>query len=95
MIRRSSRDGSVLDRALAAARRNPVAAVLTAAGAGWLIHRMSRGRARAYSAHRIESAAEDIPILNTGHARIYDPDASPRHPMQDSLESRREMSACV
>ncbi len=91
MIRRS---GSVLDYALATLRRNPVAAILTAAGAGWLIHRISRERAR-YSARRIRGAAEDIPVLNTGQARIYDPDASPRHPTQDLLESRREMSARV
>jgi hypothetical protein len=39
--------------------------------------------------------AEDIPVLNTGQTRIYDPDASPLHPTQDLLESRREMSARV
>ena len=41
------------------------------------------------------NAGSDIPVLNTGHARIYDPDASPLHPTQDSLESRREMSARI
>jgi hypothetical protein len=39
--------------------------------------------------------AEAIPVLNTGQARVYDPDASPRHPMLDTLDSRREMSARV
>jgi hypothetical protein len=46
-------------------------------------------------ADRRRSPAEDIPVLNTGQARIYDPDVSPRHPVYDTLESRREISARI
>ena len=77
---------SVLARALDMARRNPIPVLLIAAGTGWLMHSMTRSRAE-------EHPAEDIPVLNTGHSRLYDPDVSPRHPMHDTLESRREMSA--
>lgn len=86
--------GSVVDGALNFVRRNPVPSIAIAAGAGWLIYSM-RGRARSSAWHRRMDEAEDIPVLNTGHARIYDPDASPQHPMQHSLESRRQMSARV
>jgi hypothetical protein len=77
------------------ARRNPLAALLIAAGAGWLLARSLGKRTRDAAWHRRMDEAEDIPVLNTGQARIYDPDASPLHPTQDLLESRREMSARV
>ena len=77
------------------AKRNPIPVMAIAAGAGWLLYSMGRERARGYVRHRRMDEAEEIPILNTGHARIYDPDASPLHPTQDSLESRRETSARV
>ena len=86
--------GSVLDTAAAVVKRNPVPVILVAAGVGWLIHRISKDHAPTYTSYRrIEGEAAQIPVLNTGNARIYDPDISPRHPTQDSLESRREMSA--
>jgi Protein of unknown function (DUF3618) len=86
--------GSVLDTAAAVVKRNPVPVIMVAAGVGWLIHRMSKKNARTYTSYRrIEGEAAEIPVLNTGNARIYDPDISPRHPTQDSLESRREMNA--
>ena len=81
------------DRALDLLRRNPVLALAAGAGVGWLLYRTSRnGR------HDVERRAqmleeESIPILNTGQARIYDPDASPRHPTHDRVETRREISA--
>ena len=87
--------GAVIENALGAAKRNPLAAMAVAAGAGWLIHAMSRKGTRNSSWRRRMEEARGIPVLNTGHARIYDPDASPQHPTQDSLESRREMSARV
>lgn len=93
---RTSRLAGVLERAVEVVRRNPIPVMLMAAGAGWLAYRMGRrARAREQSWHERMDRAERIPVLNTGHARIYDPDASPRHPTQDSLESRREMSARV
>lgn len=75
------------------AKRNPLPVMALAAGAGWLIYALRRERARGNLRQRRVGGAEDIPILNTGNARIYDPDASPLHPTQDSLESRREMNA--
>jgi hypothetical protein len=88
--------GTVIDSALGVVKRNPIPVMLVAAGVGWLIHRMSRDGARSYSsANRLGDGADDIPVLNTGNARIYDPDTSPLHPTQDSLESRRDMSARV
>lgn len=82
---------SILDQALAIARRNPIGVMLAIAGAGWLIHRGRASRRAAARAALLEE--ESVPILNIGHARIYDPDTSPRYPTHDQLESRREMSA--
>ena len=76
---------SFLEQGFELARRNPVPVVLLAAGAGWLLHALSR--------RGTEASVDDIPVLNTGQARVYDPDQSPRHPTHDTLESRREMSA--
>ena len=90
---RQGQFGSIVESALKRAKRNPVATLVMAAGAGWLIYSMGRERTRGDVRHRRSHEAERIPVLNTGHARIYDPDASPLHPTQDSLESRREMSA--
>jgi hypothetical protein len=87
--------GSAIETALTLARRNPIQTALIAAAAGWLLHRVADERARGYRRHRRMRRAEAIPVLNTGQARIYDPDASPRHPMQDTLASRREMSARI
>jgi hypothetical protein len=87
--------GSVIDGALAVVKRNPIPVMLVAAGVGWLVHRMSKDSGWRSAAHRLGDEADDIPVLNTGTARIYDPDASPRHPTQDSLETRRDMSARI
>ena len=74
-------------------RRNPVPAILAVAGMGWLALRVI-GKARGQRSYqRIADKAAEIPVLNTGTARIYDPDISPRRPALDSLESRREVSA--
>ena len=92
---RNSLFSAAVENALRVARRNPIPARLIVAGAGWFIHDMTTRRPRSTSWRRRINQAEEIPVLNTGHARIYDPDASPLHPTQDSLESRREMSARV
>jgi hypothetical protein len=84
-----------VESALDVVRRNPVTAMLAAAAAGGLILHFSTRKARGPSWHDRMEEAEGIRVLNTGQARIYDPDASPLHPTQDSLESRREMSARI
>lgn len=82
----------VLEQALDLVRRNPGRALIAAAGVGWLIYRsLTRRRSAAAQAAMLEE--ESIPILNTGHAFIYDPDASRRYPMHDQLQRRRELSA--
>jgi hypothetical protein len=87
--------GSTVGATLDVVRRNPIPAILVVAGVGWLARRMI-GNARGYKPYqRIAEAAADIPVLNTGAARIYDPDVSPRHQALDSLERRREVSAEV
>ena len=91
----SSRFGFGVADALAAAKRNPTAAMLMAAGAGLLIGAVSERKMRSSWSRRRMAEAGRIPVLNTGQARMYDPDASPLHPTQDLLESRREMSARV
>jgi uncharacterized protein DUF3618 len=96
-VRRSERLGLTLDRALHVLRRNPVPVLLFAAGAGWLIRRLSdeaelRGeRPRRDGARPVPDPA--IPVMNAGPVHVYDPDSSPLHPTHDRLESRREMSA--
>ena len=85
--------GSVFDNMADVIRRNPVPVMLIAVGAGWLIHRMSQDRRRPHILRARAIEEESIPVLNTGQARIYDPDTSPRHPSPDALETRREMSA--
>ena len=72
--RRTPAMGGVYDGALEAVRRNPVPVLLIAAGVGLLMHRMSQEAAR----RRSHASAERVPVLNTGTARLYDPD-QPRH----------------
>lgn len=83
----------VLDAAIGVARRYPLGIILLAAGLGWLAWRIRQearpGRMRP---DRVP-AADEIPVLNTGQARIYDPDVSPRHPTHDLMETQREISA--
>jgi hypothetical protein len=92
---RKSWVGSSVQSAARTAAQNPIASMLLAAGAVCLVYGFRHRMARDLSWHRRMGEAEEIAILNTGHARIYDPDASPRHPTQDVLESRREMSARI
>lgn len=77
----------LMDRALDVVRSNPVPVLLVVVGLGWLITRAARHDRPA------ARSADDVPLMNTGHARVYDPDLSPRHPTQDLLETRRELSA--
>lgn len=86
----------VFDNALTVMKQNPIPVMLVAAGVGWLIHRMSRDPVRA---RRVPIPYDDVevPVVNTGHARVYEPGASPLRPMQDpmldTLETRREFNA--
>ena len=82
---------TAFDAALGIVRKNPLPVLLIAAGVGWLLHRMANEPRR--RAIVVREAAEAVPVLNTGAARVYDPDHSPRHPYQDVLESRRETDA--
>lgn len=93
-VRASNWFGSIYDQAVAVVRRNPVPVMLLAAGAGWLIYRLGKEADR----HRLERRRPDdqdngIPAMNDGAVHAYDPDASPRRPLHDTLESRRELSA--
>ncbi|HEY8565891.1 MAG TPA: DUF3618 domain-containing protein [Beijerinckiaceae bacterium] len=96
--RRTNSLNAVYDHALNVVRRNPVPVALVAVGIGLLLHRMAQSE-RSVASRRVRVASEppvvadDVPVLNTGAARVYDPDVSPRHPTQDSLESRRSLSA--
>jgi hypothetical protein len=93
-MRASRRFGALFDDAIAVVRRNPAPVILIAAGVGWLVHRLSQeGRPLSSRDRTIDVEDAGVPVLNIGHARLYDPDTSPLHPTQDSLESRREMSA--
>jgi hypothetical protein len=85
--------GALLEHTLALVRHYPVSALATAGAAAWVLYTLSQ-RSRDRNDRRVELLEEEsIPVLNTGQARIYDPDTSPRHPTQDLLETRREMSA--
>ena len=85
--------GALMEQTLALVRRYPVWALATAGAAACVLYTLSQ-RSRDRNDRRVELLEEEsIPVLNTGQARIYDPDTSPRHPTQDLLETRRETSA--
>jgi hypothetical protein len=90
---RVSQFGAVLERAVGAVRRNPVPAMLAAAGLGWLFYRVAQDSRRPDLSWAGKMEEESVPVLVTGQDRVYDPDSSPRHPTQDLVETRRDMSA--
>jgi len=92
---RATEFGSVVDTALSIIRRNPVPVLLVAAGVGWLLHRASQeNRERARHRNAVTVLEEpSIPVLNTGNARVYDPDVPSLHPTQEPLQTRTEMNA--
>lgn len=79
---------TTFDRALDIVRRNPIPVLVLAAGIGWLIHYTGRNRA-AGRATLVDGTAVDLPVVNDGRARIYDPDLPTRHPQSNLLESGR------
>lgn len=93
---RSKGYDSTFDQALGVLRRNPVPVMLVAAGVGWLLHRMTRDSARPMRPNgydRLDLEEPAVPVLNTGAARIYDPDAPTLHPTQETIETRRDLNA--
>lgn len=66
-------------------RRHPLPVMLAAAGIGFVIHRMNRRRD---DAPTLEEEVE-VGALNTGQARVYDPDMPSRHPLADGADAKR------
>lgn len=69
-------------------RRHPLPVLLAAAGVGFLIYRMNRAEATRRSPLLDEDLVE-VPAINDGQARLYDPDTSPRHPTTEPFDRRR------
>jgi hypothetical protein len=84
--RRSTPLSGAYDGALDAVRRNPVPVMLIAAGVGWLIHRISTDSARQVARRRVQQSADRLPVLNTGAARVYDPDRPTLQPTREFAE---------
>lgn len=81
------------DFVLGILRRHPVPVLIAAAGLGWFVYRQNR-RTRALAVREISDADYvEVPVANTGQARIYDPDASTRHPSADVADARRALEA--
>jgi hypothetical protein len=74
------------DFVLGLLRRHPVPVMIAAAGLGFLVYRMNKRQERAALTYR-DPDVIDVPVLNTGKARIYDPDTSTRHPAADALDA--------
>ena len=79
------------DGALAAVRRNPVPVMLIVAGVGWLVHRVARESERRRELAATMAGAESVPVLNTGTARVYDPDRPTAHPAADRVAESLRM----
>lgn len=65
-------------------KRHPVPLMIAAAGIGFVIHRMNRR-----AAARLSTKEIDVPAMNTGHTRVYDPDMPTRHPLADGADPKR------
>ena len=74
------------DFVLGLMRRHPVPAMLAAAGIGWFFYQMNRDRTLAAAAIA-DAEYVEVPALNDGQARIYDPDIPARHPATDLRRS--------
>ncbi len=72
---RANRYASIIDQTMDLLRRNPVPVMLVAAGVGWLIYRSGQKPARTPLVRPAPYRATEAPALNTGEARVYDPDA--------------------
>ena len=72
---RANRYGTIIDQTMDLLRRNPVPVMLVAAGVGWLIYRSGQKPARTPLARPMPYRETEAPAMNTGAARVYDPDA--------------------
>ena len=99
---RANRYGSIIDQTKEVLRRNPVPVMLVAAGVGWLIYRSGQRPARTPLARPVPYREAEAPLMNTGQARVYDPDAGsivPADPVvadplaQDPVGAPRNMTA--
>jgi hypothetical protein len=70
--------------AVAFARRNPASVAAWALAVGLAVMRVRRSRARRRNF--------DVPVINAGHARLYDPDARLRHTPHSAFDSRRDFA---
>ena len=68
-------------------RRHPVPVMIAAAGLGFLVYRMNKRASQPMLTYRPDDDIVDVPVLNTGKARIYDPDLPTRHPAVDALDA--------
>ena len=68
--------------ALGFVRRNPGQVAAWALALGFAVARARRRRARGWQ--------PDIPVMNTGHARLYDPDEKTRHTPHGGFDTRRD-----
>jgi hypothetical protein len=99
----ANRYGSIIEQTKEVLRRNPVPVMLVAAGIGWLLYRTGQqNSARARIARPLPYRETDLPAMNTGQARVYDPDAGavlPADPVvsdplaQDPIAAPRNMTA--
>lgn len=69
------------DVVLGLLRRHPVPVMIAAAGLGYLIYRMNKSADRREVLSLAGDEVLDVAAVNDGHARLYDPDGSPRHPL--------------
>jgi len=90
-VRQNPSMSGLYDGALAAVRRNPVPVMLIVAGVGWLIHRVARDTQRRQHLDATMNGAEAVPVLNTGTARVYDPDRPTAHPAADRVADGMRM----
>ena len=79
-------DGHDLVRSLL--RRHPIPLMVAAAGIGFMIYSISR-RERARASRLAEIDEIDVPIINVGQARVYDPDRPESH---RALAGRRDVA---
>jgi hypothetical protein len=77
------------DFVLGLLRRHPLPVMVAAAGVGWLVYRMNRRAA----GPALDANVIDVPVLNTGHARVYDPDLPARHATAEIVDHRRPLDA--
>ena len=68
--------------ALGLVRRNPGQVAAWALAFGFAVARARR--------RRVRLRQPDIPVMNTGHARLYDPDEKMRHTPHGGSDTRRD-----